>query len=201
MPQLWAAAPLLHLSQGVTDSHQRSLARAPRDRAPHRGHVVGFPREREGTDRMSDVGQPPRVADCMQPLRGPLPAFASAESARRRLVQEALRFLAVVAPGTGRLLGAVDRDSLSTRPCCHRLVGRCTVVQHLAPDVAFCFGDESEAEVREAEAELVAEAKVPPSRRIPLVVVDAHLRPLGFLRPAAPGRTASPAAGGASRAA
>jgi hypothetical protein len=118
----------------------------------------------------------------MQPLPAALPAFASAASARRRLRQEALGFLLVVAPGTGRLLGAVDRDALGARRCCQRLRGACTVVQHLAADVHFCFPDEEAAEVVETEAELARRGKVSVHRRIPLLVVDEQLQPLGIFR-------------------
>jgi hypothetical protein len=120
-----------------------------------------------------------RVAERMQPVRGTIPAFATAESARRRLEQETLRFLVVVAPGTGRLVGAVDREALAAKTCCERLAGRCTVVQHLAPDVGFCFDHEWAREVAEDEAELAAEGSVPAARRIPLLVVDDQMKPLG----------------------
>ena len=125
---------------------------------------------------------PPRVAERMQPLPRALPAFASAASARRRLREEALGFLLVVAPGTGRLLGAVDHDALGRRACCSRRGGACTVAQHLAPHVHFCFPDEDVAEVAETEAELASHGKVPASRRIPLLVVDGELKPLGIFR-------------------
>jgi hypothetical protein len=125
---------------------------------------------------------PQRVAERMLPLPAALPAFASAASARRRLREEALDFLLVVAPGTGRLLGAVDREALDARPCCQRRHGRCAVVQHLGADVHFCFPDEDAAEVLEAETELARRGKVPARRRIPLLVVDEGLRPLGIFR-------------------
>jgi hypothetical protein len=118
----------------------------------------------------------------MKRLPAALPAFASAASARRRLRDESLGFLLVVAPGTGRLLGAVDGEALGPRPCCERLGRACTVVQHLAADVHFCFPDESAAEVAETEAELASRGKVPRRRRIPLLVVDEGLRPLGIFR-------------------
>lgn len=120
-----------------------------------------------------------RVADRMQPVRATIPAFATAESARRRLEQETLRFLVVVAPGTGKLVGAVDPESLAPKPCCERLNGRCTVVQHLAPGVAFCFPGEAAREVEEDEADLAARGHAPAERRIPLLVVDERLTPLG----------------------
>lgn len=131
------------------------------------------------------------VRERMEPLPSALPAFAPAEQARRRLEREALRFLLVVAPGTGRLLGAVDAEALEPRPCCARLGGRCTVVQHLAPGVGFCFADEAADEVEDGEAELAAAARPPAPRRIPLVVVDSGLRPLGIFRPG-PAGGASP---------
>ena len=135
------------------------------------------------------------VSGWMQPLRGAVPAFATAESARRRLEQEALRFLVVVTPGTGRLLGAVDRESLAARPCCERLGGGCTVVQHLAPGVDFCFHHEDAGEVAADEAELAAESQAPAVRKIPLLVVDNDLRPLGCLPVAETDRgVSSPAA-------
>lgn len=146
---------------------------------------------------MNGIEEPeprPGAAEWMQPLRGTIPSFALAESARRRLEQETLRFLVVVAPGTGKLVGAVDREALAPRTCCERLGGRCTVVQHLAPDVAFCFGDEAAAEVAENEAELAAEGSVPAARRIPLIVVDGHLKPLGCLPPVSFAHEAVPAA-------
>ena len=133
----------------------------------------------------------PRVAERMQPVRGTIPTFATAQSARRRLEQETLRFLVVVVPGTGRLVGAVDREALARKSCCERLGGRCTVVQHLASDVAFCFDHESADQVMEAEAELAAEGRVPVVRRIPLLVVDADLKPVGCFPIAAPAEAAS----------
>ena len=149
-------------------------------------------------ERTNEAGEPPLATEGMQPLRGSVPTFATAESARRRLEQETLRFLVVLAPGTGRLVGAVDREALAPGPCCERLKGRCTVVQHLAPNVAFCFGHEAAAEVADGEAELAAK-KVPAPRRIPLIVVDDDLRPLGIFRPASAAALAP--AGDASRAA
>ena len=136
----------------------------------------------DGPARAPDGAAAP-VRERMEPLPSVLPAFATAESARRRLEREALRFLLVVAPGTGRLVGAVDAEALAPRPCCARLGGRCAVVQHLAPRVGFCFAHESTGEVEEGEAELAAAARPPAPRRIPLVVVDPELRPLGIFRP------------------
>ena len=145
-------------------------------------------------DTTGEPGQDPRVAESMQPLRATIPAFATAESARRRLEQETLRFVVVVAPGTGRLLGAIDPESLAARECCERLGGRCTVVQHLAPNVDFCFGHELAREVEEDEADLAAEGWVPSERRIPLLVVDDHLKPLGCFAGTSAGHEAAPAA-------
>lgn len=129
-----------------------------------------------------DDSGPVRVGARMRRLPAVIPAFASAASARRRLRDEALGFLLVVAPGTGRLLGAVDGEALDPRPCCERLGRACTVVQHLAPDVHFCFPDESVGEVAETEAELADLGKIPRLRRIPLLVVDEALKPLGIFR-------------------
>lgn len=131
---------------------------------------------------VGDHAAPPRAAERMDPLPAALPSFTPAVLARRRLREEAPGFLLVVAPGTGRLLGAVDRESLGERPCCLRLAGGCTVVQHLAAGVHFCFRDEAEAEVRETEAELARRGKAPARRRIPLLVVDEQLKPLGIFR-------------------
>lgn len=132
---------------------------------------------------MDAAEEPPpelRVSEWMRPVCATIPVFATAESARRRLEHETLRFLVVVAPGTGRLLGAVDREALAARECCERLGGRCTVAQHLARDVDFCFAHESAREVVENEAELAGEGRVPVARRIPLLVVDERMQPLGF---------------------
>jgi hypothetical protein len=125
-----------------------------------------------------------RAAAWMKPLGATVPAFTPAHAARRRLEREALRFLVVLAPGTGRLVGAVDRESLAPAPCCERREGRCTVAQHLARGVAFCFAHEGAAGVAEAEAELAAAGKAPSPRAIPLVVVDRQLKPLGTFAPA-----------------
>lgn len=125
-----------------------------------------------------DPEKPLPVTECMQPVRATIPSFATAESARRRLEQEALRFLVVVAPGTGRLLGAVDAESLAAKACCEG-AQCCTVVQHLAPHVDFCFDHESARDVEEDEEDLAARGVVPAARRIPLLVVDNHLKPLG----------------------
>ncbi|HEU4451414.1 MAG TPA: hypothetical protein VFR81_00100 [Longimicrobium sp.] len=146
---------------------------------------------------MEPTGEPgprARVAERMRPVRGTIPAFATAESARRRMEQEALRFLVVVAPGTGRLVGAVDREALAAGACCERHAGRCTVVQHLAPDVDFCFQHEWAREVAEDEAELAAEGCVPAARRIPLLVVDDQMKPLGCFPMVSAACDASPAA-------
>jgi hypothetical protein len=139
-------------------------------------------------------GRGERADERMQPLRGTIPASATAESARRRLEREALPFLVVVSRGPGRVLGAVDREALAPRPCCGRTGGRCTVVQHLAPDVAFCFRHESVREVAETEAELAGEGRVPAARRVPLIVVDDDLRPLGCLPLFTGARAAAPPA-------
>jgi hypothetical protein len=128
-----------------------------------------------------------RVGDAIQPLEGVIPASVSAESARRRLDREALRFLVVVGPGNGKLVGAVDRAALAPRPCCGRPAGPCSVVRHLAADVAFCFDHEHADEVTANEAELVAEGVVPRVRVIPMIVVDGQLRPLGIFSPLATG--------------
>ena len=135
-----------------------------------------------------------RVAACMRPLGGAVPAFTPADAARRRLEREALGFLVVLAPGTGLLVGAVDRGSLAPAPCCERRGGRCTVAQHLARGVAFCFAHEGAAGVAEAEAELAAEGRIPAPRPIPLIVVDRQLQPLGTFAPAAAEDEAPPAA-------
>jgi hypothetical protein len=123
----------------------------------------------------------PRAGDGMEPLPGTIVSFAAAESARRRMERERLPFLVVVAAGTGKLVGAVHRDSLAPGPCCERLGRRCPVVRHLAPGVDFCFAAEPAEEIAEAEADLAARGKVPAARQVPLVVVDEDLRPLGVL--------------------
>lgn len=129
---------------------------------------------------------PGRVADAMLPVGAVIPTFASAEAARRTLEREGLRFLLVVG-GTGRLAGAVDRVSLAARDCCAPGKPPCRVVQHLAADVAFCFGGEDADEVLENEAELADEGFVPRVRAIPMIVVDPRLVPLGIFDPAAAG--------------
>jgi hypothetical protein len=131
------------------------------------------------------------VGDAIGPLEGVIPAFVSAESARRRLDREALRFLVVVAPGNGKLIGAVDRAALAPRPCCGRPAGPCLVVRHLALDVAFCFDDEYADEVTANEAELAAVGVVPRARAIPMIVVDGQMRPLGIFSPPVGGTAAA----------
>lgn len=135
--------------------------------------------------RMNGIGARPEPAvlasGAMRPLRGALPVFASPRTALGRLDRDEVSFLVVVAPRTGALLGAVDRDSLAPRECCAGGLSRCSVVRHLSPDAAFCFGEEEVEEVLVAEAELAAEGKVSAERSIPLLVVDQRLKPLGFL--------------------
>ncbi|HEU4559101.1 MAG TPA: hypothetical protein VFS20_14670 [Longimicrobium sp.] len=126
-----------------------------------------------------------RVCDVMLPVGAVIPSFATAESARRTLERDGLRFLLVVASGTGRLVGAVDRASLAEKDCCSAGNRPCRVVRHLAPDVAFCFGDESAAEVLEIEAELAEKAFMPRVRAIPRIVVNEQLIPLGIFDPGA----------------
>ncbi|HYJ79052.1 MAG TPA: hypothetical protein VEW03_05600 [Longimicrobiaceae bacterium] len=123
---------------------------------------------------------PPRAMDRMEPLPGAIASSAGAEAARRRLGQEGLAFLVVVAAGTGKLVGAVDDESLAPGRCCERPGTRCTVVQHLAPNVDFCFEGEQAGEIVEAEADLAGRGKVPAARRIPLIVVDDQLKPRGW---------------------
>jgi hypothetical protein len=123
------------------------------------------------------------AAEVLQPLRGTIPVFASTESARRRIEREGLRFRVVVAPGTGKLVGAVDRETLTPRACC-RCEGRpCAVVRHLCADLAFCFGEEAADEVVRDEAELAEEGRVPAVRSIPWIVVDTRMVPLGIFTP------------------
>lgn len=133
-----------------------------------------------------------RAGDAIRPLAGTIPVFASAESARRRLDREALRFLVVVAPGNGKLVGAVDRAALAPQACCGRPAGSCSVVRHLAPDVAFCFDHEYADEVTANEVELAAEGVVPRARPIPMIVVDGQMRPLGIFSPATGTAAAEP---------
>ena len=145
----------------------------------------------EGAE-MNGLGLPyARAGDAIRPLEVAIPAFASAESARRRLDREALRFLVVVASGHGKLVGAVDRAALAPRPCCGRPVGPCPVVRHLAPDVAFCFDHEPADEVTANEAELAVEGVVPRARPIPMIVVDGEMRPLGIFSPPVAGTAAA----------
>lgn len=129
---------------------------------------------------------PPRgatVSEGLQPLRGTIPVFASTESARRRIEREGLRFLVVVAPGTGKLVGAVDRETLTPRACCRRKGRPCAVVRHLSTDLAFCFGEELADDVLQDEAELADEGRVPRVRSIPWIVVDTRMMPLGLFSP------------------
>jgi hypothetical protein len=132
---------------------------------------------------MIGVSRGATAAEVLQPLRGTIPVFASTESARRRIEREGHSFLVVVAPGTGRLVGAVDRATLAQRACC-RLAGQaCTVARHLATDLAFCFAEEVAADVLQDEAELADQGRVPRGRSIPWVVVDRQLMPLGIFTP------------------
>jgi len=117
----------------------------------------------------------------INPLRMPLPAHVSAQVAWARLVNERLSFLVVVEGGGGRMLGVVTRESLMPGPCCVKHGAACSVVNHRAPEGAFCFADEDLAAIREAEESLALEYPYPQRRSVPLIVVDRRLRPVGYL--------------------
>ncbi|MFO7892399.1 MAG: hypothetical protein R6U63_01585 [Longimicrobiales bacterium] len=79
--------------------------------------------------------------------------------------------LPVVSPGTGKLLGIVTRRVLEEQ--CSGLghdLDRCLVRSHLSIDVPYCFRDQplDDDVLRQSGSE-------------PVVVVDSHLQPVGFV--------------------
>ncbi len=193
MPEVRKAAGPLLLPPGMMRVEPRADhgVRVVVEDSPHRRGTAE--RGRGAMSAPERVADGTRVTGWMRPLPAILPAFATAAAARRRLRLEGQEFLVVVAPATGRLLGAVDREALAPRACCHRRGERCTVVQHLAPDVHFCFTDEKAEEVIDEEADLARHGMVPARRRIPLLVVNGQMQPLGIFHGERTGRGAGPA--------
>lgn len=90
---------------------------------------------------------------------------------------DGIDWLPVVSPGTGKLLGVVDRTELQDRCLGFHEPDRCVVRSHLRSGVPYCF-----------ETEPLDEDLLERSTVEPVVVVDEHLRPIGFLREGVPAR-------------
>jgi hypothetical protein len=120
------------------------------------------------------------VRDRMRPLRRTVQAFGPASHASSLMDRDGLEFLAVVAPGTGKLVGVVDREVLG-RVCPHagHEAGDCPLMNHVSFSAEFCLEDEALDEWADDHVDREELHLEYPTG--PIIVVDEAKRPLGYL--------------------
>jgi len=154
-----------------------------RNSAPEAGRVI------EPADpAVADGGL--YAGDLMDPLPARLALHHSVAAALELMWAAGFSFLVVVAPVTGKLLGAVLRRNLEKGCEGHgHDPESCPLVRHLSTDIDFCLEGERIDEVFGDAATAIAArpgGRMSPELRrrnaIPVIVVDENKIPVGLLR-------------------